>query len=162
MAYLLVGGNRLSDTGQSVGYVDVIKITAQTTITINTRTIGTNQTNGRSCTRDDASCGLTFRNADGDVTATSLANVSGFAGATAAARLVRPLVSQRYRLAITDGTLAVDGSGIVQPTSAWRIRRSTTTSRCSPASTWPPSTATATATRSRSPGSRPTGLTGPR
>ncbi|MDB2269819.1 hypothetical protein PN416_08540 [Halorubrum ezzemoulense] len=46
MAYLLVGGNRLSDTGQSVGYVDVIKITAQTTITINTRTIGTNQPTG--------------------------------------------------------------------------------------------------------------------
>ncbi|MDB2263713.1 hypothetical protein PM025_06075 [Halorubrum ezzemoulense] len=50
------------------------------------------------------------------MTATSLANVSGFAGATAAARLVRPLVSQRYRLAITDGTLVVDESGIIQPT----------------------------------------------
>ncbi|MDB9279556.1 hypothetical protein PN416_08535 [Halorubrum ezzemoulense] len=47
------------------------------------------------------------------MTATSLANVSGFAGATAAARLVRPLVSQRYRLAITDATLVVDESGIV-------------------------------------------------
>ncbi|OYR81892.1 hypothetical protein DJ84_11875 [Halorubrum ezzemoulense] len=50
------------------------------------------------------------------MTATSLANVSGFAGATAAARLVRPLVSQRYRLAITDATLVVDESGIIQPT----------------------------------------------
>ncbi|MDB2224434.1 hypothetical protein PM023_07085 [Halorubrum ezzemoulense] len=160
--YLLVGGNRLSDTSQSVGYVDVIKTSGQTTTTINSRTIGTNQTNGRSCPRDDASCGLTFRNADGDVTATPLANVSGFAGATAAARLVRLLVSQRYRLAITDGTLVVDESGIVQPTSALRSRRSATTSRCSPALTWPPTTATATATRSRSPGSRPMGSTRPR
>jgi hypothetical protein len=115
-AYLLIGGNRLSDTGQSVGFLDVVKITGQTT-TINTRTIGTSQTNVQSCARDDVSCDLTFRNGDGNVTATSLEGLDSFAGATAAEGLARPLVPQRYRLAITDGSFVVDDSGIVTPTA---------------------------------------------
>ena len=115
-AYLLIGGNRLSDTGESVGFLDVVKISGQTT-TINTRTIGTNQTNVQSCARDDVSCDLTFRNGDGDVTATSLDGLDSFAGGTGAEGLARPLVPQRYRLAITNGSFVVDDSGVVTPTA---------------------------------------------
>ena len=94
----------------------MVKITGQTT-TINTRTIGTSQTNVQSCARDDVSCDLTFRNGGGNVTATSLEGLDSFAGATAAEGLARPLVPQRYRLAITDGSFVVDDSGIVTPTA---------------------------------------------
>ena len=116
-AYLLVGGNRLSDTGQSVGFVDVVKITDQTTTTINTRTIGTNQTNIQSCASENVSCDLTFRNGDGNGNETNIENLTAFAGATGAEGLARPLVPQRYRLAITNGTFVVDDSGIVTPTA---------------------------------------------
>ncbi|EMA67345.1 BGTF surface domain-containing protein [Halorubrum kocurii] len=114
--YLLVGGNRLSDTGESVGFVDVLKISGSSETTINTRTIGTNQTNVQSCARDDVSCDLEFRDEDGDVVADGLDNLSAFSGATGAEGLARPLVPQRYRLAITNGTFVVEDSGTVTPT----------------------------------------------
>ncbi|MYL15667.1 hypothetical protein GLW36_03255 [Halorubrum terrestre] len=116
-AYLLVGGNQISNTGQTVGFVDVIKITGTST-TINTRLIGTEKTNVKSCGLDEVSCDLEFRDANGDLVADSLSNLTGSSGATGAGGLVRPLVPQRYRLAITDGTFTIDNSGVVTPTAA--------------------------------------------
>ncbi|QKG92793.1 hypothetical protein HPS36_07985 [Halorubrum salinarum] len=114
-AYLLIGGNRLSDTGEPVGFVDVIKLTGQTT-TINTRTIGTDATSANSCA--NATCDLEFRDENGDVVAESLDDLSAFSGATGAGGLARPLVPQRYRLAITNGTFVVSDDGVVTPTAA--------------------------------------------
>ena len=113
--YLLIGGNRLSDTGKTVGFVDVLKITGSSETTINTRTLGTDASNVKSCSRDDVSCDLEFRDEDGDPIANGLDNRSAFSGATGAGGLARPLVPQRYRLAITDGTFVVEDSGAVTP-----------------------------------------------
>ncbi|GAA0531513.1 hypothetical protein GCM10008994_02720 [Halorubrum ejinorense] len=110
-AYLLIGGNRLTDTGQSVGFVDVIKLDGQTTTTINTRTIGTDATNVESCA--NTTCDLEFRDENGNLVAENLSELSS---ATGAGGLARPLVPQRYRLAITNGTFVVDDSGVVTPT----------------------------------------------
>ncbi|WP_280588389.1 BGTF surface domain-containing protein, partial [Halorubrum sp. Boch-26] len=112
-AYLLVGGNRLTDSGGTVGFVDVLKVTGSST-TINTRLIGTNESNVDSCGTSGVDCDLEFRNEDGDVIAESLANLSK-AGATGAGGLARPLVPERYRLAITNGTFVVRSSGAVDP-----------------------------------------------
>ena len=112
-AYLLVGGNRLTDSGGTVGYVDVLKVGDGST-TINTRLLGTNETDVRSCSDDGVSCDLEFKNEDGEVVADSLANLSGV-GATGAGGLARPLVPERYRLAITNGTFIVRDSGAVDP-----------------------------------------------
>ncbi|MDB9234795.1 hypothetical protein [Halorubrum ezzemoulense] len=116
-AYLLVGGNQISNTGQTVGFVDVIKISGSTT-TINTRLIGTEKTNVQSCALEEVSCDIEFRDTNGDPIADSLSNLTASSGATGASGLVRPLVPQRYRLAITDGTFTVDDSGVVTPTAA--------------------------------------------
>lgn len=114
--YLLIGGNRLTDTGETVGFVDVVKITDTSETTINTRTIGTDASNVKSCSRDDISCDLTFRDEDGDVIPGGLDNRSALSSATGAGGLARPLVPQRYRLAITNGTFVVDDDGAVTPT----------------------------------------------
>ncbi|TKX63104.1 hypothetical protein EXE48_04195 [Halorubrum sp. ASP1] len=116
-AYLLVGGNQISNTGQTVGFVDVIKISGSTT-TINTRLLGTEETNVQSCALEEVSCDIEFRDTNGDPIADSLSNLTASSGATGASGLVRPLVPQRYRLAITDGTFTVDDSGVVTPTAA--------------------------------------------
>ena len=112
-AYLLVGGNRLTDTGQSVGFVDVLKISGTSETTINTRTLGTDASNVESCA--NAECDLEFRDEDGNVVSE---NLSGLPSATGAGGLARPLVPQRYRLAITDGAFVVDDSGVVTPTES--------------------------------------------
>ncbi len=112
-AYLLVGGNRLTDSGGTVGFVDVLKVGDGST-TINTRLLGTNESDVRSCSADRVNCSLEFRNEDGDVVADSLANLSGV-GSTGAGGLARPLVPERYRLAITNGTFIVRDSGAVDP-----------------------------------------------
>jgi len=109
-AYLLIGGNRLTDAGRSVGFVDVVKLNGGTT-TINTRTIGTGATNVDSCA--NTTCNLEFRDENGNVVAE---NLSALSSATGAGGLARPLVPQRYRLAITNGTFVVDDSGVVTPT----------------------------------------------
>mgnify|MGYP006273921623 CR=1 FL=1 len=114
--YLLIGGNRLSDTGESVGFVDVVKISGTSETTINTRTIGTDASNVESCGLESTSCDLTFVDEDGEPIANGLDNLSEFSGATGAGGLARPLVPHRYRLAITNGTFVVDDSGIVTPT----------------------------------------------
>ena len=116
--YLLIGGNRLSDTGQSVGFVDVVKITGSSETTINTRTIGTDASNVKSCGLESTSCDLKFVDEDGDPVAEGLDDLSAFSGATGAGGLARPLVPQRYRLAITNGTFVVDDSGTVTPTES--------------------------------------------
>jgi len=110
-AYLLIGGNRLTDSGGTVGFVDVVKATGGST-TINTRLIGTNESNVNSCSSSNVSCDLEFRNGDGDVIAENLSELSG---ATGAGGLARPLVPQRYRLAVTNGTFIVRDSGAVDP-----------------------------------------------
>ena len=114
--YLLIGGNRLSDTGKSVGFVDVVKISGTSETTINTRTIGTDASDVESCGLESTSCDLKFIDEDGEPIANGLDNLSEFSGATSAGGLARPLVPQRYRLAITNGTFVVDDSGIVTPT----------------------------------------------
>jgi len=113
-AYLLIGGNRLTDSGGTVGFVDVVKASGGST-TINTRLLGTNESNVESCSDPATNCDLEFRNEDGDVIAKSLANLSGAAGATGATGLARPLAPQRYRLAVTNGTFIVRDSGAVDP-----------------------------------------------
>lgn len=112
-AYLLVGGNRLTDSGGTVGFVDVIRVSGSST-TINTRLIGTNESSVDSCSADGVSCDLEFRDEDGDVIADSLGNLSGV-GSTGAGGLARPLVPERYRLAITNGTFVVRDSGAIDP-----------------------------------------------
>ncbi|MEZ3162402.1 BGTF surface domain-containing protein [Halorubrum sp. RMP-47] len=113
--YLLVGGNRLTDTGQPVGFVDVLKISGASEVTINTRTLGTDATNVNSCSRENTSCDLEFVDEDGNTVAEKL---SGLPSATGAGGLARPLVPQRYRLAITNGTFVVDDAGVVTPTES--------------------------------------------
>ncbi|WP_418285575.1 BGTF surface domain-containing protein [Halorubrum sp. DTA46] len=110
-AYLLVGGNRLTDSGGTVGFVDVLRVSGSST-TINTRLIGTTESNVDSCSAANVSCDLEFTNEDGDVIAKNLSELSG---ATGAGGLVRPLAPQRYRLAITNGTFIVRNSGAVDP-----------------------------------------------
>ena len=112
-AYLLVGGNRLTDSGGTVGFVDVLKVGDGST-TINTRLLGTNESGVKSCSADRVNCSLEFKNEDGDVVADSLANLSGV-GSTGAGGLARPLVPERYRLAITNGTFIVRDSGAIDP-----------------------------------------------
>ncbi|TKX43598.1 hypothetical protein EXE50_10380 [Halorubrum sp. ARQ200] len=113
--YLLIGGNRLSDTGQPVGFVDVVKVSNTSDLTINTRTLGTDATNVESCGLDTTSCDLKFVDEDGNLVAE---NLSALPSATGAGGLARPLVPQRYRLAITNGTFVVDNSGVVTPTAS--------------------------------------------
>jgi hypothetical protein len=113
--YLLIGGNRLSDTGETVGFVDVVKLSGNGDVTINTRTLGTDSTSVESCALETTSCDLEFVDESGDTVAESL---SALPGTTGAGGLARPLVPQRYRLAITNGTFVVDDSGVVTPTAA--------------------------------------------
>lgn len=114
-AYLLVGGNRLTDSGGTVGFVDVLKTSGSST-TINTRVIGTNESNVDSCSAPNVTCDLEFRDEDGEVVAGNLTELRNeIHGATGAGGLARPLVPQRYRLAITNGTFIVRSSGAVDP-----------------------------------------------
>ncbi|WP_198947996.1 BGTF surface domain-containing protein [Halorubrum sp. Ib24] len=112
-AYLLIGGNRLTDTGNPVGYTDVVKLGGDFDGTINTRLLGTDQGTAASCRETD--CDLEFVNENGKEVADSLSELSG---ATGAGGLARPLVPQRYRLAITNGTFVVEGPGVVTPVGA--------------------------------------------
>ncbi|ELZ40901.1 hypothetical protein C471_06955 [Halorubrum saccharovorum DSM 1137] len=110
-AYLLIGGNRLTDSGGTVGFVDVVKASGGST-TINTRLLGTNESNVESCSASGVTCDLEFRDEAGDVIAENLSELSG---ATGAGGLAHPLVPQRYRLAVTNGTFVVRDSGAVDP-----------------------------------------------
>ncbi|WP_435096379.1 BGTF surface domain-containing protein [Halorubrum sp. N11] len=112
-AYLLIGGNRLTDSGGTVGFVDVVKASGGST-TINTRLLGTNESNVASCSASEVNCDLEFRNEAGEVVADSLANLTK-AGSTGAGGLARPLVPHRYRLAVTNGTFIVRDSGAIDP-----------------------------------------------
>ena len=109
--YLLIGGNRLTDTGESVGFVDVVKTSGSET-TINTRTLGTDASNVESCGSSAVECDLEFLDEDGSVVAENLSELSS---ATGAGGLPRPIVPQRYRLAITNGTFIVEDSGQITP-----------------------------------------------
>ena len=113
-AYLLIGGNRLTDTGKPIGYTDVVKLDGTDFDgEINTRLIGTSEKIPGSCSRENVSCDdLEFRDEDGEPLNKSLSELSG---ATSAGGLARPLVPQRYRLAITNGTFVVEESSVVTP-----------------------------------------------
>ena len=114
-AYLLVGGNRLTDSGGTVGFVDVLKVSGDST-TINTRLIGTRESNVASCSFADISCDLKFKDENGDVVAESLRGLRAeLPSATGAGGLARPLVPERYRIAITGGTFIIRDSGAVDP-----------------------------------------------
>ena len=112
-AYLLIGGNRLTDSGNPVGYTDVVKLGSDFDGTINTRLLGTDEGTAASCRQAD--CDLEFLNENGKEVADSLSELSG---ATGAGGLARPLVPQRYRLAITNGTFVVEEPGVVTPAEA--------------------------------------------
>jgi hypothetical protein len=112
-AYLLVGGNRLTDSGGTVGFVDVLKVSGSSTV-INTRLIGTDQSSVDSCA--NVSCNLTFKNSDGEEIAGSLSELRANRPiATGAGGLARPLAPERYRLAVTNGTFIVRDNGAVDP-----------------------------------------------
>ena len=111
-AYLLIGGNRLTDSGELVGFTDVLKLD-EFDGTINTRLLGTDESTASSCASKSTSCDLEFRDQDGN----SL-TLSELRGATSAGGLARPLVPQRYRLAITNGTFIVEDSGAVTPVAS--------------------------------------------
>ncbi|MBP1922214.1 hypothetical protein J2751_001220 [Halorubrum alkaliphilum] len=108
--YLLIGGNRLTDSGKSVGFVDVLK--SDSGEPINTRTLGTEESNVESCGDPDVSCDIELLDEDGEIIAESLGN---FPGATGAGGLARPIVPQRYRLAISNGTFIEQDSGHITP-----------------------------------------------
>ncbi|AZQ15675.1 BGTF surface domain-containing protein [Halorubrum sp. PV6] len=112
-AYMLVGGNRLTDSGGTVGFVDVLKVTGSSTV-INTRLMGTDESNVDSCA--NVTCDLTFKNNDGEVIAENLSALHNERSiATGAAGLARPLAPERYRLAVTNGTFIVRDNGAVDP-----------------------------------------------
>ncbi|WP_254921544.1 BGTF surface domain-containing protein [Halorubrum sp. Ea1] len=114
-AYLLVGGNRLTDSGGTVSFVDVLKVSGDST-TINTRLMGTRESNVDSCSAADVSCDLEFRDENGDVVAEDLSELrTEIPSATGAGGLARPLVPERYRIAITGGTFIIRDSGAVDP-----------------------------------------------
>nr|WP_249269057.1 BGTF surface domain-containing protein [Halorubrum sp. Hd13] len=111
--YLLIGGNRLTDTGESVGYTDVVVLQPDSNnVTINTRLLGTDNSTAEGCR--DGGCNLDFRNEDGDPH-DNVEDLSDLSGATGAGGLARPLVPERYRLAITNGTFVVEEPGVVTP-----------------------------------------------
>ena len=112
-AYLLIGGNRLTDTGKSIGYTDVVKLDGDFDGMINTRLLGTEEGTAASCR--EADCDIEFVDESGEVIADDLSELSG---ATGAGGLARPLVPQRYRLAITNGTFVVKEPGVVTPVEA--------------------------------------------
>jgi len=112
-AYMLVGGNRLTDSGGTVGFVDVLKVTGSSTV-INTRFIGTGVSNVDSCAKVE--CNLTFKNDNGQVIAESLSELQAERPiATGAGGLIRPIAPERYRLAITNGTFIARDNGAIDP-----------------------------------------------
>ena len=112
-AYMLVGGNRLTDSGGTVGFVDVLKVTGSSTV-INTRLIGTGVSNVDSCAKVE--CNLTFKNDNGQVIAENLSELQRERPiATGAGGLVRPIAPERYRLAITNGTFIARDNGAIDP-----------------------------------------------
>ena len=111
--YLLIGGNRLTDTGGSVGYTDVVVLQPDSNnVTINTRLLGTDNSTAESCR--EGGCDLDFRDEDGNPH-DNVEDLSDLSGATGAGGLARPLVPERYRLAITNGTFVVEEPGVVTP-----------------------------------------------
>lgn len=110
--YLLIGGNRLTDTGKSVGFVDIINVTGSSSgsVTLNTRLLGTDEGPADSC--NNTGCDIEFRDEEGNLVAEGL---EGLPGSTGAGGLPRPLVAQRYRLAVTGDTFVVRDSGVIDP-----------------------------------------------
>ncbi len=123
--YLLVGGNRLSDANGPVGFVDVVEVSGEgsVTLTLNTRTAGTGveyasvtSEEGDATSCSVGGCSLEFVDGDGETVATDL---SGLPSETGADGPVRPLASERYRLSLVDNaTFTVDEDGIVAPAAA--------------------------------------------
>lgn len=121
-AYLLVGGNRLSDSGTSVGFTDVIELEpgdgTRMDVTLNTRVAGTGAEyvsvsgDGTATSCSISGCNLDFIDENGG----DVSSLSELSTATGAGGLVRPLAAERYRLAaVENATFTVTGDGVVSP-----------------------------------------------
>jgi hypothetical protein len=120
--YLLVGGNRLSDSGASVGFTDVIRLEpgegSRMDVTLNTRVAGTGTEyvsasgNGTATSCSIGGCDLTFTDENGG----DVGGLSDLSTATGAGGLTRPLAAERYQLAaVENATFTVTGKGVVSP-----------------------------------------------
>lgn len=121
--YLLVGGNRLSDSGVSVGFTDVIRLNPaggnRMDVTLNTRVAGTGAEyvsvsgDGAATSCSVSSCpGLDFNDENGD----DFGGLSDLSTATGAGGLSRPLATERYQLAaVQNATFTVTDDGVVSP-----------------------------------------------
>ena len=121
--YLLVGGNRLSDSGESVGFTDVIRLEpgeeSRMDVTLNTRIAGTGagyvsaSGGGAATSCSVSSCsGIEFIDENGE----DAGGLSDLSTATGAGGLIRPLETERYRLAaVGNATFTVTGNGVVSP-----------------------------------------------
>lgn len=120
--YLLVGGNRLSDSGASVGFTDVIRLDpggeSRMDVTLNTRVAGTGAEyvsasgDGEATSCSVGSCDLTFNDENGG----DVSSLSDLSTATGKGGLTRPLATERYRLAaVENATFTVTGDGVVSP-----------------------------------------------
>ncbi|MFC5135456.1 MULTISPECIES: BGTF surface domain-containing protein [Haloferacaceae] len=120
--YLLVGGNRLSDSGGPVGFVDVVEVDGEgsVTLTLNTRVAGTGvdyvsvtSEEGSATSCAATGCSLDFVDEEGESVASGL---GGLPSNTGADGTVRPLAPERYRLSLVDNaTFTVGGDGTVAP-----------------------------------------------
>jgi hypothetical protein len=122
--YLLVGGNRLTDPNAPVGFVDVIEVSGEGSVTliINTRTVGTGveyvsvtSEEGSASSCSVSGCPLSFVDEDGEPVASDLSGLPSEAGGNG---LVRPLAPERYRLSLVDNATFTVDDGRVAPAAA--------------------------------------------
>ena len=129
--YLLVGGNRLSDSGNSVGFTDVIRLRPggdgdRMDLTLNTRIAGTGEDyvsvaddGGSATSCSVGSCSVDLVDEDGEELVDENGDareLSDVPTATGAGGLSRPLAPARYRLsAVENATFTVTTGGEVSP-----------------------------------------------
>ena len=127
--YVVVGGDRLSDGGPT-GFLDVLRVTGDTTITVNTRLLGTNASTDAVYASDGASVSSYAHGAehgpetpvedldgfddltlvDGE-TGAAYGNLSALRSAVDVGSNPAPLAPQRYRLLLGSGNVtAHDGT----------------------------------------------------
>ncbi|WP_418280167.1 BGTF surface domain-containing protein [Halorubrum sp. DTA98] len=130
--YVIVGGDRQSDPDVSSGYLDVLYVEGNPTITINTRLIGTDADTDEVYASDgtvvsyaheygpethaadtETFSDLGFEDEDGNEIADDL---SGFRSAAGTGRIAGPLIPLRYGLVVGNGdAIVVRDDGVVQP-----------------------------------------------
>lgn len=134
--YVVVGGDYQSDTGAASGYLDVLYVEGDPTITVNTRLIGTDADTdevyesdgtvvsyaheyGPDARADDTETfdGLRFEDADGNAVGESLSELRSASGVGG---IAGPLIPQRYRLTVGNGNaIVVRDDGVVEPDRAF-------------------------------------------